>query len=158
MQTRLLVIGLFLLVLTTAARADVLYTVTSENGPMTYSFTEPDILTGYTVIPGSSITSTGITTQPFFAELDPTGGACSFSYLSPGDVCLGLQFGGGGAVGFFSEPLTTLGFHAADLTYGVDGVDIEEVTPPVATPEPSSIALLSTGLLGVVGSVRRRLA
>ena len=158
MQTRLFVIGCFLLIFTLAARADVLYTVTSENGPISYSFTEPDILTQYTVIPGSSITATGITTQPFFAELDPTGGACSFSYLSPGNECLGLTFEGGGLVGFFSEPLITLGFHAADLTYGVNGVDIQEVTPPVPTPEPSSIVLLSTGLLGTVGVLRRRWA
>lgn len=50
--------------------------------------------------------------------------------------------------GFFSVGTHNLPFFA-DLT-------ITDLTPIAATPEPSTIALLGTGLLGVLGTFRRR--
>lgn len=143
-----------------AAHADsVTYTFTLPSGMGVYSgvasFTEPSIQTTAFDVLGADISST---TSVAITEIfiNPTGSTCGGETVS-GDNCYTFDFADGsyGYASLTAQPLS-LGDYTTTAGYADITLDITSDVAP--TPEPSGIALLGTGLLGVAGMVRRRFA
>ena len=146
--------------------ADELYTLVIDVTVSTaafedgiYTFQEPSLLTSPTTI------TTGITnTGPNAVQdiiIDPTGGACPFVSLtfdpSIYKGCEEVDFANGRIGGYLSlVPFTKEGTPYVELFIS-PGTGIRlNITPVASTPEPSTIALLGTGILSLGGLVRRR--
>jgi hypothetical protein len=149
---RVLLLMLALSIVPVLARADsFLYTVT-DTFPFfvtSFSFIQPtlassgDITSGFTLISG----------------LTPT----EFAWDSgPGGSCLGTGSGSSGCAGIkFSAGSTIEGFPAGSFlspgTYtGAANTMTVNITQ-TGVPEPSSLLLLGSGVLGLLGTVRRKL-
>jgi PEP-CTERM motif len=104
---------------------------------------------------------------------DPVTGVFGFSGLN---ISLGagtyyLQLSGGNVDWDFAEPLITAAGTlgpiwvcdptiscASDRWQSVEGTHAFEIDGTATTPEPSTFALLGTGMLGIVGVARRKLS
>lgn len=120
------------------------------------SFTEPSILTTDTIIPASSLL-TNNTPDLVSVELNPNSFICGGIFLPVPDASSCI---------FFNEPTTFSGYYFSpeltSLGTYVTGNQVLTITQTpagsAATPEPSTLALLGTGILGLVGVTRRKLS
>lgn len=99
---------------------------------------------------GSAVASGNIYT--FSPSLDLTGGQTYYFYEDtlPAGNAFGIDASTGTAYYFANGDVTFANFDFTD-DFVVNG------DPVAATPEPSSIALLGTGLLGFAGVIKRRI-
>ena len=128
------------------ARADTYhYDYTYQNQTSTFGFTYDSqhlITTDETVTP--------LTCQLYAPcstiSIDPTESEIVFNNTSGGTLTINNL-----PAGFFM-----VGQHT-DVSYGTSTLSISDL-PSAVTPEPSGLALVSTGLLAVASIVRRRLS
>jgi hypothetical protein len=123
----------------------------SANG-FTVAITSPSGTANLIAVSGDLYGIT-LSSLPSFVEgFTLTGYACN---AGVNDVCPNPPFDVSGLTSnTFSSSAVTLDFStlANGQTY-----TFTDVTPPAATPEPSSLALLGTGVLAAAGVIRRRL-
>ena len=159
MRLSRLILPALLLALPIAAHADeLLFTLTGpETGSFILSSTPTPLVysTGnYTEIAGTEIT--GVPGQ--FAQINfyNESGAGGFNDDVDGDGYAGGQslmyqvYSGTEAAPIFAPGV----YHFYDYDTGAPG----ETLTVTSTPEPSSLVLLGTGVLGMAGAVRRRLS
>jgi len=75
--------------------------------------------------------------------ITPVG--CSTQVLTPGDYSINVFF-------------TDINQVQSALEFAIDTTNVTSSGPPSTTPEPGTITLLGTGLLGLAGFVRRKVA
>jgi hypothetical protein len=161
MKIRVALLG-FCLLLQGLLRADTVYTLdVNEDGVAT-----ENIQVQFDV--PATTTTTGIV--PTSSSLGTSFPLCSVSFVNvntpsaPTDIAMDIFFGGAGclfagATADFNMPITSLGTFTAfnDFTFAQEiGTLVISSSGPVGAPEPGSLALLSCGLLGLVGAWRRR--
>ncbi len=168
MRLPLLASAAILLVSSLAARADILYTVTDTTGnfPGTYTLTVPSFITTTGAYEFKYTDLKSYTNSNIFAlYINFVQSWCPGSYGTIAGYCIDVA-GGQNTYPYtlisndFSETGKTLTSYGTynDFNGGLTITIAPSGTTPVVaqTPEPSSIALLATGVLGVCGIMRRR--
>jgi hypothetical protein len=154
MRLRLFV-ALLVTVLSTSicARGDTIYTFTITGVPGlpsligSYIFYEPSILMSETTISGANIISSGPVVKDIV--IDPLANVCPVITFGSDASCLQIDFASGQTIAQgFAVPLNVTG------TY-IGAANMLVITQN-AVPEPSSLALIGTGLLCAVGAIRNK--
>ena len=120
----------------------------------TYTLDTSTLLTSETAFTANELASMeGTPILELF--LNPDGDHCDFS-SSPGSAsCLAILTAGSAEAAAFTNTFLIPGSTSADSYYSVS---VRDLSATALTPEPSSLALVVTGLLGVTGLVRKRFA
>jgi hypothetical protein len=181
MRRMLLLVGTFLFAGSLMCRADVLTTfslvgVRLDNGSATGN---AGFMTGTVTIDGTSGTfasadlfadfngTTTELTQADVADSGPDSGDYSLVVLGPSGSSVELNlpvgtllnYGGGNLCTFSNTCFYPLSVYSPPSSFAGFYLYSGALAPQVAAaPEPSSLALLVTGVLGIGGMVRRKLA
>jgi hypothetical protein len=129
-------------------------------GTVTFNSTDPSVVTGYDITASSGPGSPGFTFPGFTYTTADSSITAETSDLiqfdsDPGGNELRLVFSG--PLSSTGDTLTAGGYES-ELAAGNRSVTSGSITPlaVAATPEPSSLLLLGTGLLGALGVMRKR--
>jgi len=146
-------------------------------GGETWVYTD-DVTTLYSLLPPSLTTDNNVFTATFtdiagVALLNVNDICANVGVLHTADPCsLAFSFTDTDlGVPFLESNVNLLGLLSADINANVIGIEVGGASigggtaefgfgnpppPPSATPEPGSLSLLGTGLLGLAGVVRKR--
>jgi hypothetical protein len=156
MRIRLLIVAALLSSSLYASADTYQYTdyISPGYGGGMYSFDSNSILSVETTILASSFTYSS-DPSAISLTIDPNSPVCP-SGNRGGEACVEIKSSGGDGFEGFNGPFDAPGTYYN--LYGGESLTITDLTPasPAVTPEPSSIALLGTGLLMLVGTLRRR--
>ncbi len=138
---------------TLAARADTYqYMIVGELNPSVYTvvFDEPALLQGDATITSFISSSPSVIS----VEINPTSDDCA-NTSGPG-ACVEFDLTNGEIADNYVGPLNTIGTFTIN-SGTADEVIITDLGPSTSpVPEPSTLALFGTGLIGAAGTLRRR--
>lgn len=147
---------------------------TTTGTPVALIFSAQTTPTGNTV-PGGTLPSLapGVTLIPSTSAIIPGGPVWDQLGISSG-TCFGGPGAGCGYTGWIQEDYNIATAGTYQLAFGVSnasdtefdtglaysGVEVNgtPVGPPVGTPEPSTLLMLGSGLLGLAGTLKRKLS
>lgn len=174
MRLSRLLLPAVLLVFTLAAKADTVFSLSGSftdganiGGTLTIDTTAGTITQSNIIISApDSTTQTNIKAQGsglfsrqgggngYGADIRNAAGTIDFNFIFPTATLVGYTGNGNNSINF----LNGFAGNLYNLTTSTSGASLGAPAAAAVTPEPSSMVLVATGLLGMAGMVKRRLS